>query len=159
MKKLFIILILAVIFLFSACSKESKFGIEQFTERMNSQFGTNYNTADFILGTDSEGEKYMLYEEGDTLISVSLDANGTIKGAALLVTDGGDIAGCIDTYKKVCCVLTGDDEPTQSSTLTNCGITADKIKYADSNTVNTVGKYKYTAICNTSSVTLFCERA
>ena len=93
MKKLFIILILAVIFLFSACSKESKFGIEQFTERMNSQFGTNYNTADFILGTDSEGEKYMLYEEGDTLISVSLDANGTIKGAALLVTDGGDIAG------------------------------------------------------------------
>ncbi|MGN0569157.1 MAG: hypothetical protein ACI4N4_01480, partial [Candidatus Fimenecus sp.] len=80
MKKQFLILILTLICIFSACSKESKFGIEQFAERMNSQFGTDYNTTDFVLGTDSDGEKYMLYEEGDTLISVSLDTNGTIKG-------------------------------------------------------------------------------
>ena len=55
-------------------------------------------------------------------------------------------------------MFTNNDYDTQKATLENCQINTDTIKYADSNNVITVGKYKYTVICNDYSVTFFCDR-
>jgi len=146
------------LFAFGGCSQESKFGIQQFTERMNNQFETNLQTADFILGTDENGESYLFCENGNSLISLSVDTNNFIKGVGLLITESMDINQCLDTYLQMCCVFTGESEDNQRATLKNCGITEEKIKFADSNIVITVGKYKYSVICNDYSVTLFCDR-
>lgn len=140
------------------CSKESKFGVQQFTERMNNQYETDFRTADFILGTDKNGGNYLFCEKGDMLIFLFLDTNNTIKGSGLLITESMDINEGLNTFLQICCVLTGESEESQRATFTNCGITKEKIKYADSNSVITVGKFKYSIICNDYSITLFCDR-
>lgn len=147
----------AIIFL-CGCSQESKFGVQQFVERMNSQYGTDFATADFILGTDENEENYLFCERGDMLISLSLDTNNTIRGVGLLLTESMDINDGLDTFLQICCVFMGENEENQRATLKNCQITEEKIKYADSNFVITVGKFKYSVICNNYSVTLFCDR-
>ena len=158
LKKICIFLSLMCLLMFCGCSQEKKFGVQQFVERMNTQYGTEFATADFILGTDETQENYLFCEKEDMLISLSLDTNNTIKGVGLLLTESMDINYGIDTFLQICCVFTGENEENQRSTLVNCGITEEKIKYADSNFVITVGKFKYSVICNDYSVTLFCDR-
>lgn len=158
LKKLCIFLSIICLFIFGGCSKESKFGVQQFTERMNNQYETDFSTADFILGTDEAGENYLFCEKGDMLISLFLDANNTIRGVGLVLTESMDINSGLDTFLQICCVFTGEDEESQRTILKNCGITENKIEYADSNFVITVGKYKYSVICNDYGVTLFCDR-
>lgn len=153
------ITILTVVFLLlCGCSKETKFGIEQFVSRMNEQYKTTYKTADFMFGTNENDEKYLFYDSIDGLITLSLDNNNDIKGVSLLINESMDINEGVNTFCRLCCIFTGTDEETQRSTLSNCTITADTIKYADSNIVITVGKYKYTVVCNEYSVTFFCDR-
>lgn len=158
LKKLCIFLSVICLFAFGGCSKESKFGVQQFTERMNNQYERDFSTADFILGTDEAGENYLFCEKGDMLISISLDTNNTIRGVGLVLTESMDINAGLDTFLQICCVFTGEEEESQRATFKNCGITEDKIKYADSNFVITVGKFKYSVICNDYGVTLFCDR-
>lgn len=157
-KKILSICACMVFIFLCGCSQESKFGVQQFTERMNTQYGTEFTTADFILGTDDAGGNYLFCEKDEMLISLSLDTNNTICGAGLVLTESMDINAGLNTFLRICCVLTGEDEENQSATFKNCGITEDKIKYADSNFVITVGKFKYSVICNDYSVTLFCDR-
>lgn len=141
-----------------ACSKENKFGVEQFVDRMNSQFEYSLNTADFILYID-ENENNNLFCELDTsFITLSLDNDNDIKGISLLHTDSQDIANTLNFFCHMCCVFTSNDYDTQKATLENCQINTDTIKYADSNNVITVGKYKYTVVCNQYSIALFCDR-
>lgn len=158
LKKICIFLSVICLFAFGGCSQESKFGVQQFTERMNTQYGTDFATSDFIFGTDEAGENYLFCEKDEMLISLSLDTNNTIKGVGLVLTKSMDINAGLDTFLHICCVLTGEDEENQSVTFKKCGITEKKIKYADSNFVITVGKFKYSVICNDYSVTLFCDR-
>ncbi len=158
LKKICIILSVSCVIFFGGCSKESKFGIQQFVERMNTQYGTEFATADFILGTDKENSNYLFCDKDDMLISLLLDTNNTIRGVGLLLTESMDINEGLNTFLHICCVFTGESEDNQQATLTNCGITQEKIKYADSNFVITVGKFKYSVICNDYSVTLFCDR-
>lgn len=157
-KKICMFLVVICLFTFGGCSKESKFGVQQFTERMNSQYGTDFATSDFILGTDEAGENYLFCEKDEMLVALSLDANNTICSVGLTLTESMDINAGLDTFLQICCVLTGDSEENQRATFKNCGITVDKIKYADSNFVITVGKFKYSVICNNYGVTLFCDR-
>lgn len=154
-----IVALVCLLLLLCGCSQESKFGIQQFTTRMNEQYETTYKTADFVLGTDANNNKYMFCESNEGLISLSLDDNNDIKGISLLINESMDINEGINTFCRLCCVFTGNDDETQRSILSQCTITADTIKYADSNMVITVGKYKYTVVCNDYSVTLFCDRA
>ncbi len=158
LKKICILTSFIFIILLGGCSQESKFGVQQFTERMNGQYGTDFATADFVLGTDENKEKYLFCEKEDTLFALSLDTNDTIRGVGLLLTESMDINKGLDTFLQICCIFTGESEENQRATLINCGITQEKIKYADSNFVITVGKFKYSAICNDYSVTLFCDR-
>ncbi|MCH5191139.1 MAG: hypothetical protein J1F23_03150 [Oscillospiraceae bacterium] len=159
MFKKVVALIFALSFIFlCACSQESKFGIEQFVDRMNKSFETDFLTSEFLLGSSEDGSEWLFSERGNSLITLFLDTNSNIKGASVLVTDNGDINSLINTYLQLCCVLTGSSVEEQSAVLQNCGITADKIKFADSNIIITVGKYKYVAVGNTYSITLICER-
>ena len=151
------VIVLVLLFL-CGCSKESKFGVEQFVSRMNEQYETTYKTADFMLGNGQNDEKFLFCDSAQGLITLSLDNNNDIIGVSLLINESMDINDGINTFCKICSVFTGSDENIQRSTLTNCQITSDTIKYADSNKVITVGKYKYTVVCNDYSVTLFCDR-
>lgn len=147
-----------MVIFFCGCSKESKFGIEQFTDRMNTQFEYGLNTADFILNVDENENNNLLCEIDSSLIVLSLDTNNDIKGISLLLTDSKSIDNALDFFCKMCCVFTGNDFETQKSILESCQINTNTIKFADSNKIVTVGKYKYTVVCNEYSVTLFCDR-
>ena len=157
-KKMLLIVISISLSLLCGCSKESKFGLEQFTSRMNTQFDYSLNTADFILHIDENENNNLFCELNSSLVTLSLDNNNDIKGISLLSTDSQDIPNTINFFCNMCCVFTGNDYDAQKSIFDSCQINTDIIKYADSNNVITVGKYKYTVVCNEYSVTLFCDR-
>ena len=157
-KRILLVFLSFMLVFLCACSKEKKFGVEQFVDRMNSQFEYSLSTADFILHIDENENNNLFCESESSLITLSLDNNNDIKGISLLATDSQDIPNTINFFCNMCCVFTGNDYDTQKATLENCQINTDTIKYADSNNVITVGKYKYTVVCNKYSVTLFCDK-
>lgn len=158
LKKTLLIIVSILLIFLCGCSKESKFGLEQFTSRMNTQFDYSLNTADFILHIDENENNFLLCELNSSFITLSLDNNNDIKGITLLSTDSQDVANTLDFFCNMCCIFTSNDYDTQKSILESCQINTDKIKFADSNNVITVGKYKYTVVCNQYSVTLFCDK-
>ncbi len=142
----------------SACSKESKFGVQQFTERMNVQFESELDTASFLLATHEIGEEYLVCEKDEMLIALNLNTDQKIKGVGLVLTEDCDISQGINTFAQSCAVFIGTDLDEQRSTLLNCGITAEGIKYADSSFHITVGKYQYSVVCSEFGICLFCDR-
>ncbi len=157
MKKLLTVLITFMLVFISACSKESKFGAEQFVTRMNHEYETDFMTSDFLLC--KAGEKNALFCDGnDSFITLSLDSENEIVGVGLMITADSDTGYGTEMFCKISSVFTGNDYDTQNKILSDCSITANKIKFTDSNTVITVGKFKYTTVCNKYSVTLFCDR-
>jgi len=157
MKKLLAILMVFITVLFSACSKESKFGIQQFTERMNKTFETDYKTSDFVL-SKRENENVLFLSEENSLISVFIDNNNYIKGVSLLITADGDIENAKNTYCQMCSIFTGNDYESQMKIFSESDFFNEDIKFADGNSLITVGRYKYTVLCNDYSITFFCER-
>ena len=153
-----IIALICVLLCLCGCSKEEKFGLQQFVSRMNEQYNTTYKTADFMLGTDAKNQKYLFYDSNDGLITLSLDKNNDIIGVSLLINESIDINKGINTFLNICCVFKCSSNEDEKKVFADCGITTDTIKYADSNMVITVGKYKYTVVCNEYSVTFFCDR-
>lgn len=125
---------------------------------MNEQFDTDYKTSDFLLVTDENEQNLLFYKTENSLMTLSLDTNNTIKGVSLLFTESMDIKDGLNTFCKMCCIFTGEDSEKQQTTLANCGISEDYIKFTDSNTVITVGRYKYTVVCNNYGITLFCDK-
>lgn len=157
-KRILLVFLSFMLVFLCACSKENKFGVEQFVDRMNSQFEYSLNTADFILHIDENENNNLFCELDSSLMTLSLDNNNDIKGISLLSTDSQNIANTLDFFCDMCCVFTANDYDTQKAILDNCSIKTDTIKYADSNNVITVGKYKYTVVCNEYSITLFCDK-
>lgn len=158
MKKTAAVLLIVSALLLSACSKESKFGVEQFAQRMNSLFDAGYSTSEFMLGEDADSGKYLMCEKDSGTVILMIDSDSELTGVSLLITDESKAQAALREFLEMCCVLTDNDETSQSTVLSNCDITADSIKFTDGNTLTTVGKYKYTVIRNSASVTLFCER-
>lgn len=157
-KKIVVLVLSFSLFLLCACSKEQKFGIDELVARMNGIYETELKAESFVLGKKTDGSEYLFSEKDEFLIAAFPDSNNTIKGIAVLSRKGGNLEEFLRLYRQMCSVLTGADEEEQKSTLTNCGISEEKIKFADSTTINTVGKYKYVSVCNEYAVTLFCER-
>lgn len=153
-----LICLICILLTLCGCSQEQKFGIEQFVWRMNENFETTYKTSDFMLGTDENEKKYLFCDNNYGLTSLSLDSDNNIIGVGLLVNESMDINDAINTFCNICCIFTDNEISTQKEIFTQCKINADTIKYADNNTVITVGKYKYTVVCNEYSITLFCDR-
>ena len=152
-----IIALFCILLCLCGCSQEEKFGLEQFVTRINEQFRTTYKTSDFMLGENADN-KYLFCNSNDGLISLSLDSNNDIIGASLLINESMDINQGINTFLNICCIFKGNDREKEMQVFNDCNITAHTIKYADSNMVITVGKYKYTVVCNEYSVTFFCDR-
>ncbi|MBQ3524323.1 MAG: hypothetical protein IJA43_07720 [Clostridia bacterium] len=150
--------LICILLCLCGCSQEEKFGLEQFVSRMNEQYNTTYKTSDFMLGTNAENKKYLFCDSSEGLISLSLDSNNDIIGVSLLINESIDINKGINTFLNICCIFKGNDEKSEKKIFTDCNITDHTIKYADNNTVITVGKYKYTVVCNDYSVTFFCDR-
>lgn len=157
MRKLLAILMVFITVFFSACSKESKFGIQQFVERMNKTYKTEYQTSDFFL-TKREDENILFLSEENSLISVFIDSNNYIKGVSLLITADGDIDKGKNTYCQMCSIFTGNDYESQMKIFTESEFFNEDIKFADGNSLITVGRYKYTIVCNDYSITFFCNR-
>ncbi len=157
MKKLLAFVLIIITIFLNGCSQESKFGLEQFVDRMNSDFETSFNTSDFLLSSKDD-ENFLFYKQDELMYTLSLDVNNKIKGIGLLLTAECDIDKGIETFCQMCSTFTGNDFKNQSQIFSDCKITADKINYADSNQVITVGRYKYTVVCNTYSITMFCDK-
>ena len=125
---------------------------------MNTQFEYRLDTSLFILGIDETNENNLFYEKDSSLITLSLDDSNNINGICLLETDTQKTTEFIKLVSHMCSVFTGNDYETQCSIFSSYKINEDTIKIADNNMVITVGKYKYTIVCNEFSVTLFCDR-
>lgn len=158
LKKFAVFFIISLTLLLTACSKEEKFGIDEFAARMNGISEQKLSVSDFMLGEKGESERYFFCEQDGLFISLTPDSGNKIKAFAVSAEKGYDINALLSVYLNGCRVLTGAGESEQGAALKNCGIDAEKIKYADSTSVSTVGKFKYTAVCSDYAVTLFCER-
>ena len=132
LKKFMLSFICLTLIILCGCSQESKFGVQQFVERMNTLYETDFTTDEFILGTDNEGKNYLFCDRNGILINLSIDTNNTICGVGLTITESMDINIGLDTFLQISSIFTGKTEDEQNAILTDCGITANKIKYADS---------------------------
>lgn len=157
MKKLLAFLLIFITIFFSSCSKEKTFGIQQFTERMNKNYNTNLQTSEFILG-ERDNETFLFLSKGSTLISLSLDSKNYIKSVSLLITADGNIENAKITYCQMCSIFTGNDYENQMEIFTESDFFNEGIKFADGNSLITVGRYKYTIVCNDYSITFMCNR-
>lgn len=158
MKK-FISIIFAILILFSGCTREKQFGTQDFVDRMNKDFGYKLKAEEFMLGKSQEDKRYYFYRNGDTLISLFPNEDNKIIGISLVITNQADISHSINTFTEMCSVFTCSDKQKQQSTLNDCKINSNNIKFADSTLVSTVGKFKYTVVCTGLGITMFCERA
>ena len=157
MKKLFVLFLLFSTFFLHSCSVQEKIGIQQFVSEINAEYGLEMKTSDFILGKDNN--RYCLFHETqNNLTSLSLSTNNFISGVSLLILPDADIPSEIDYFTKLCSVFTKNNYDIQKSVLNKCNITPEKIKFSDNNLTITVGKYNYTIISNTYSITLFCDK-
>ncbi len=157
MKKLLAIIMIFIITFFSSCSKESKFGIQQFTERMNKTYGTDYKTSEFALSSRNN-TNFLFLSKDNTMLSVFIDNDNNIKGISLLITADGDIENAKNTYCQMCSIFTGNDFESQMKIFTESDFFNEDIKFADGNSLITVGRYRYSVICNDYCITFFCDR-
>ena len=158
MKKLLALFIVFIIIFFNSCSKEEKFGVEQFVDRINKNYNTEYSTSDFLLGKNQREENCLFYEQDNSMIVLILNNENLITGTGLLITDDSNIQEYINDFCRISSTITNSDYTKQSEILEQCGINTDNIKKTDSNWRITVGKYKYSVVSNNYSITLFCER-
>ncbi|MBO5334321.1 MAG: hypothetical protein J6B37_09460 [Clostridia bacterium] len=158
MKKLLAFFTVFIIIFFNGCSKEEKFGLEQFVDRINKNYNMEYSTSDFLLGKNQREENCLFYEQGNSMIVLILNSENLITGTGLLITDDNDIQEYINQFCRISSIITNSDYTKQSEIFEQCGINVNNIKKTDSNWIITVGKYKYSVVCNNYSITLFCER-
>lgn len=158
MKKLLALFIVFIIIFFNSCSKEEKFGVEQFVDRINKNYNAEYSTSNFLLGKNQQEENCLFYERENSMVVLILNKENLITGTGLLITDDSNIQEYINDFCRISSTITNSDYTKQSEILEQCGINTDNIKKTDSNWIITVGKYKYSVVCNSYSITLFCER-
>lgn len=158
MKKLLAFFTVFIIIFFNGCSKEEKFGVEQFVDRINQNYETEYKTSDFLLGKNQNEENCLFYEQGNTMIALLLNNENQITGTGLLITDDSNTQEYINEFCRISSILTNSEYVKQNEILEQCGIDKNSIKLTDSNWIITVGKYEYSVVCNNYSITLFCER-
>ncbi len=158
MKRLLAFFLTFIIIFLNGCSKEEKFGVEQFVTRMNKIYATEYKTTDFLWGKNEEEENCLFYDYGNYLLVLRLNNENQITEVGLLTTDDSDITQYIDEFCRICSVFSGIGYYEQINILNECGISNENIKKTDSNWNVTVGKYRYSVVCNNYSITLFCAK-
>mgnify|MGYP003289861219 CR=1 FL=1 len=157
LKKNFLCVLCFILLFVCGCSKESKFGVQQFVERMNDNFGTEYLTNEFML-SERNDDNFLFTTRENNMITLLLDENNNIKGLSLLITADDDIENAKALYCQMCSVITGNDYESQLKIFNDSQFFSEKIKFADSNSLITVGRYKYTIVSNDYAITFFCDK-
>ncbi len=157
MKKLLAVLIVFITIFLCSCSKESKFGVQQFVERMNENYDTDYQTSEFLL-SEKDDENFLFLTRKNNMITLLLDDDNNIKGISLLVTADENIENAKKTYCQMCSIFTGNDYNNQIKIFNDADFLSEEIKFADGNSIITVGRYKYTIVCNSYTITFFCDK-
>ena len=158
MKKLIILTLIIIIFIFGGCGKSSKIGLYEFNNQLNKISKTNFLAENYMMTQNKDGEKFLSLNIIDGIISLFPQNDKTIKGVSLLFTNKSECENNIKLFRNLCCVLTGNDENTMDNILNDCEINSDTIDFSNKNFVMTIENYKYTVVSNEYSVTLFCER-
>ena len=156
MKKLLAILLVVITIFFTSCSKETNFGIEQFVDRMNKAYETNLETSKFRL-SQRKDDNFLFFTDNTSMMSFVLDKQNNIKNISLLITADHNIEDGKNTFCEMCSIFTGKSIESQMKTLKEFELFQD-IKFADGNSTITVGRYKYTIVCNDYSITFMCNR-
>lgn len=157
MKKLLSVLMVFITLFLCSCSKESKFGVQQFVERMNETYMTDYTTSEFML-SEKNGDNFLFLTREYNMMTLILDKENNIKGISLLVTADGNIENGKKLYCQMCSIFTGNDYENQFIIFSDSDFLNKDIKFADGNSVITVGRYKYTIVSNSYAITFFCDR-
>lgn len=157
MKKLLAIIMVFISLFLCSCSKESKFGVQQFVERMNDTFMTDYTTSEFLQSKKND-DSFLFLTREHNMITLLLDIDNNIKGISLAITADGNIENAKKLYCQMCSVFTGNDYEIQCKIFSDSDFLNESIKFADGNSVITVGRYKYTVVCNSYAITFFCDK-
>jgi hypothetical protein len=156
MKKLLVLLLVFINLFLCSCSKESKFGVQQFVERMNNTFETDYTTSEF-LQSEKNDDNLLFLTQNNEMICLLLDDENDIKGISLLITAEGNIENSKKLYCQMCSIFTGNNYEAQYEIFNEADFLNEDIKFADGNSIITVGRYKYTIVSNSYAITFFCD--
>lgn len=158
-KKISLILVFTFVILLCGCSRETKMGIGEFSDRLHKDYGLTLSEESVLL--EKNGEENTIYCNINSYLFIFyLGSNNKIcEIAGILPKEDADkLTDFLDTYEKCVSVFTLNSEDNVKSTFKECGISAESIKFTDSNFMNTVGKFKYSVISNELSVTCFCKQ-
>lgn len=158
-RKISLFLVFTLLFLLVGCSREAKFGVGEFFDRMEKDFETEINESDITLEKD-DGKDRIYCTLDEYLLVLYLRNGQNISGVCMMIPKEkeNELTVFINDFSKCVSILTSCPYEEVRKTMKDINISADKIKFADGNSINTVGKYKYSVIENEVSVTLFCER-
>ena len=132
MKKLLAIFTVFIIIFLCSCSKESKFGVQQFVVRMNDNFNTNYTTSEFMLSKKND-DNFLFLTKENHMITLTLDSKNNINGISLLLTADGDIENAKLLYCQMCSVFTGNDYESQLKIFNDSQFFSEEIKFVAGN--------------------------
>lgn len=158
-KKISFILVITLIILMCGCSRETKMGIGEYSDRIQKDYGLILDENSIML--EKNGEENTVYcNINSVLFAFYLGGSNRIyRVAGILPKENEEnLSEFLDTYEKCVSVFTMNSDEAVKNTFADCKITADSIKFTDGNKLYTVGKFKYSIVTNEFSVTLFCER-
>lgn len=154
-----LILIFCILILACGCSRETKMGIGEYSDRIQKDFGLVLDEKSILL--EKNGENSTVYCNINSFLFVFyLGNSNNIRGLAGILPKEkeSELSSFLDSFKKCVSVFTLNSPDDTSRALEDCKISAESIKFTDGNKLNTVGKFQYSVITNESSVTVFCER-
>lgn len=159
-KKISLFLVLTLLIALCGCSRETKMGIGEFSERINKDYGLILEEPSILL--EKDGENNTVYCNINSFLYVFYlgNNNNNIRGIAAMLPKEteSELTAFLDDFEKCVSVFTLNGVDSVKQTFEECKITAESIKFTDGNKLNTVGKFKYSVVTSEFSVTLFCER-
>lgn len=158
-KKISLFLVFTLICLMCGCSRETKMGIGEFSDRIYKDYKLTFEESSMAL-EEKDGNNTIYCQLDSFLFVFYLGTNNNICGiAGMLPKEKEDeLQAFLDDFEKCVSVFTLNGDDSVRQTFDDCKISAESIKFTDGNKLHTVGKFKYYIITNEYSVTLFCDR-
>lgn len=158
-KKISLFLVLSILILMCGCSRETKMGIGEYSDRILKDYGLMLDEESVLL--EKNGEENTLYCNINSFLFVFYLGNNNriYKIAGILPKESEEVlTEFLNTYEKCVSVFTLNGEEAVKKTFEDCKISSDGIKFTDGNCLYTVGKFKYSVITSELYVSVFCER-
>lgn len=158
-KKISLFLVFTLLIVLCGCSRETKMGIGEFSDRINKDYELIVEESSIFL--EKSGESNTVYCNINSFLYVFyLGSNNNIRGIAAMLPKEkeGELTAFLSDFEKCVSVFTLNSADSVKQTFEECKISAESIKFTDGNQLNTVGKFKYSVVTSEFSVTLFCER-